>query len=355
MKKKWALVMAAILTLTIMPACGNSDVSETSQSSGAESGSGLSAQSSETEPSGEEKAGSGLRVAWICDGQLTDGGWNEDGFATINELSEEYGFELSYQEAVSSTEVVDVLRNYGAGGYDLVLSNYEFHSEDMATIAPEFPDVTFACVNGYVSADNMIAVTGDMWQHIYLSGIMAGLVTETNKLGLITYSTDSDSAVTMRVAWEAGAKSVNPDIEIVHVATGSFSDLAVGKEMAISLIDQGCDVIMANSGDCNATVMEVCIENEVYTISSLADRNDMDPDYVLGSALLPSSNLTRIIVEGFIDGSLTGSSEVIVLGIADGAEEYRVNPDIQVDQSVHDALEQATEDILAGKITVEIP
>ena len=362
MKKKLALVLSVMLCLALLGGCGKTAAESSAGSSGGETSAGKSeadeSTSDKSETAGkteDQKAGSDLRVAWICDGQLTDGGWNEEGFATFNALADEYGFELSYQEAVSSTEVVDVLRNYGAGGYDLVISNYQFHCEDMASIAPEFPDVTFACVNGYVSTDNMIAITGDMWQHIYLSGIMAGAVTKTNKLGLITYSTDSDSAVTMRVAWEAGAKSINPDIELVHVATGSFSDLAIGKEMAISLIDQGCDVIMANSGDCNATVMEVCIENGVYTISSLADRNYMDPDYVLGSALLPSSNLTRLIVDGFIDGSMTGSSDVVVLGIAEGAEEYRVNPDIQIDQSVRDALDQATEDIISGKVVLEIP
>lgn len=342
MRKELAVAVLFLLIMSMLAGCGKSVPKS-------------STESARREDSGGKSNGSDLKVAWICDGQLTDGGWNEEGFATINELADEYGFDLSYQEAVSSTEVVDVLCNYGAGGYDLVISNYQFHSEDMAAVAPEFPEVTFACVNGYVSTDNMIAITGDMWQHIYLSGIMAGGVTESDKLGLITYSTDSDSAVIMKNAWEAGAKRINPDVEIVHVATGSFSDLAVGKEMAISLIDQGCDVVMANSGDCNATVMEVCIERGVYTISSLADRNDMDPNYVLGSALLPSSNLTHIIVDGFIDGSVSGSSDVVVLGIAEGAEEYRINPDIHISQSIRDAIDQATEDIISGKVVVDIP
>jgi basic membrane protein A len=303
------------------------------------------------------KDGSKLKVSWICESILTDGGWNEDGFAEINRLKDEYGFEFSYQEDVSGTDVADVLRNYAASGYDLVLSNEQFHAEDMAAIAPEFPDVTFGCVNGYVSADNMIAITGDMWQHIYLAGVISGGVTKTNKIGLITYSTDSASARIMLAAYSEGAKHVNPDCEVIHVATGSFSDLALGKEMSISLMNQDCDVILCNSGDTNETVMEECIKNKVYTVSAIVDRNHMSDEYVLGSAILLPSNVLRIMVNGFIDGTITGSSEVQVMGLKEGLEEFRVNPDIKdkIDSAILDAVAQAEKDIIDGKIVVELP
>ncbi len=349
-----ALALSATLLLALLAGCSDPGASSSPAAPAASSAPVSTAASASAQPAA---SGTGMKVAWICESTLTDGGWNEDGFAAIQDLAKTYGFELSYQEDVTSTEVADVLRNYAASGYDLVLSNEQYHCEDMAAIAPEFPDVTFGCVNGYVSADNMIAITGDMWQHIYLAGVMSGMVTESNKLGLITYSTDSNSALTMLAAYKAGAQSANPDAEVVHVATGSFSDLAVGKEMAVSLIDQGCDVILCNSGDCNATVMETCIENGVYTISAIVDRNDMSADYVLGSAMLPPSNILNAMVNGYMDGSLAGSADVQVMGLAEGVEEYRVNPDIKdkLDPAIMEALDAATKGIEDGTITVELP
>lgn len=324
--------------------------------------SGCSTPASSTSPSAAPSAAPAetpapLRVAIIFDGTITDGGWNQDGYNEIVALSNEYGFELSYQEKVSATDAADVIRNYANDGYDLVMDNEQYHCEIMAEIAPEFPDVTFACVNGYVSADNMVSITGDMWQHVFLAGIIAGAATTSNKLGLITYSTDSDSAIKMLTAYSAGAKMANPDAEVIHVATGSFSDLAKGKEMCISLIDQGCDVVLCNSGDCNITVMETCAEKGVYGIGAIVDLNSVSADYMLGSAMLPPSNILRIMIEGYLDGSLTGSSDVLIMGLKEGAEEFRVNPTMKdkLDQSVFDLLDKATNDINSGAITITLP
>jgi basic membrane lipoprotein Med (substrate-binding protein (PBP1-ABC) superfamily) len=196
-----------------------------------------------------------------------------------------------------------------------------------------------------------------MWQHIYLAGIMAGAATKSNKLGLITYSTDSNSAITMLTAYKAGAQAANPKAEVIHVATGSFSDLAVGKEMAISLMDQGCDVILCNSGDCNVTVMETCAEKKVYSIGAIVDHNDVSADYVLGSAMLPPSNILRIMVKGFLEGSLKGSADVVIMGLKGGAEEFRINPTMKtkLDKSVFDMIDKATADINSGAITIKLP
>lgn len=347
MKKKsfFAVTMSIALLLTLLAGCSDP---------GADSGGGPSGGDSAGQTGGEA---SRLKVAWICDGVLTDGGWNTDGYEGMQKLAEEYDLEVSYQENVPQTDVGDVLRNYASEGYDMVLSNEQYHCEPMVEVAADFPNVTFGCVNAYVSAENMIAFSGTLWQHNYLAGVMSGMVTKSNKLGLITFSTDSDSALTYLSSFRAGAQSVNPDIEVVHVATGSFSDLAAGKEMATSLIDQGCDVVYCNSGDCNATVMELCIERGVYTISAIVDRNSMSDEYVLGSTVnLPSTQL-RMMVEGKLSGTHTGNVTPIVGGIEDGIEAFLVNESLQdkLDASVFEAIDEATAEIIAGNVTVELP
>ena len=343
MKKKslFAALLSLAMALALMT--GSSDP-------GAES-----SDTTDGEDTGSE-SGEQLRVAWICDGVLTDGGWNTDGYEGMQALAEEYNLDVSYQENVPQTSVQDVLRNYASEGYDLVLSNEQYHCEPMVEVAQEFPDVTFGCVNGYVSTDNMIAVTGDLWQHNYLAGVMSGMVTESNKIGLITFSTDSDSALTYLAGYSAGAKSVNPDVEVVHVATGSFSDLAAGQELATSLIDQGCDVIYCNSGDCNQTVIELCIEKGVYTVSAIVNRNSMDDTYLLGSTVNLPSDMLRIIIEDYLAGN-HGSSTPVVGGIAEGIEDFVVNEALRdkLDPSVFEALDNARAAIAAGEVTVEMP
>lgn len=349
LRKKLGIVFAILVVMALLVGCGpGSTVTPTEPSSEAPSGPDTTVTETPTEKPPLRK------MAWICESSLTDGGWNENGFAAVNELATKHGFELSYQEDVKGTEVADVLRNYAASGYELVLSNEQYHAEEMAVIATEFPDVTFGCINGYVSAEtgNMYAITGDNWQHIYLAGVMAGGVTESKKIGLITFSTDSDSALLMVAAWGSGARAYDPEVELIHVATGSFSDLAIGKEMAISLIDQGCDVIFCNSGDTNETVMDYCIEKGIYAVSAIVDRNDWSPDYVIGSAMLQPSDMLRVIIDGYVDGSLMPSTKVMVMGLKEGIEDFRINPDIKdkVDPAVFEKIDQIRADIIDGKI-----
>ena len=342
----FAALLSLAMILTLAAGC-----SDPAADNGGNSG------GSQTSGSSGQDDGPAMRVAWICDGVLTDGGWNTDGYEGMQKLAEEYNLDVSYQENVPQTDVADVLRNYASEGYDMVLSNEQYHCEPMVEVAADFPNVTFGCVNAYVSAENMIAFSGTLWQHNYLAGVMAGKGTTSNKLGLITFSTDSDSALTYLSSFRAGAQSVNPDVEVVHVATGSFSDLAAGKEMATSLIDQGCDVVYCNSGDCNATVMELCIERGVYIVSAIVDRNSMSDEYVLGSTVnLPSTQL-RLMVEGKLDGTHTGNVVPIVGGIEEGIENFLVNDSLRdkLDASVFEAIDNATAEIIAGNVTVELP
>lgn len=342
----FAALLSLAMILTLAAGCSDPAADNSGNSGG-----------SQTSGSSGQDDGPAMRVAWICDGVLTDGGWNTDGYEGMQKLAEEYNLDVSYQENVPQTDVADVLRNYASEGYDMVLSNEQYHCEPMVEVAADFPNVTFGCVNAYVSAENMIAFSGTLWQHNYLAGVMAGKVTTSNKLGLITFSTDSDSALTYLSSFRAGAQSVNPDVEVVHVATGSFSDLAAGKEMATSLIDQGCDVVYCNSGDCNATVMELCIERGVYTVSAIVDRNSMSDEYVLGSTVnLPSTQL-RLMVEGKLDGTHTGNVVPIVGGIEEGIENFLVNDSLRdkLDASVFEAIDNATAEIIAGNVTVELP
>ncbi|MPN56522.1 hypothetical protein SDC9_204212 [bioreactor metagenome] len=103
--------------------------------------------------------------------------------------------------------------------------------------------------------------------------------------------------------------------------------------------------------------MEAAAQRGVYSVGSIVDHNAVSEDYVLGSAMLPPSNILRIMVEGYLDGSLTGSPEVLVLGLKEGIEEFRVNPSMRdkLPASAFSLLEQATEDMIAGEITVTLP
>ena len=377
MKKFLAVLLSSAMVAAIFAGCGKAQqqaeslVSELESqldsamseldSEAAQLESDLSAAESEiaAEQSAEqstEPAGEKIKVALIFNSSMSDGGWNWDAYQGMEKLAEEYNLDPSYQENVGDDTIQDVLRNYAAEGYPLIVDNEQYHGELLVEVAAEFPDTTFACINGYLGAPNVIALKGDMWQHVYVAGVAAAGVSETKKIGLITYSTDSPSATIMREALTAGAKSYDPDVEIIHVATGSFSDLQKGIELSNSLLDQGCDVIYCNSGDCNPSVYDNVISHQKYAIGQSVDWNYLSDEYMLGCCMMPSSNMLRMVVEGWLDGSLTGSEEVFVGGLKEGFEEWRWNEPVKakLDPAIVAACDAAIEAIEAGEITMDL-
>ena len=357
MKKVLALILSLAMVMSMVVGCG-STAEAPAEEPAAEEAVEETAEAPAEEAAEEPAADFNPKVAMIYNSAVKDGGWNETADEKMHELAEQYGLEVSYQEKVDDTIILDTLRNYASSGYGLIVDNEQYHCEQIAEVCQEFPDVKFACCNGYLGkADNFWAITGDMWQHIYLAGVAAGSVTKSNKIGLITFSTDSDSALTMKAALTGGVAMANPDAEVIHVATGSFSDLEAGKEMAQSLLDQGCDVILCNSGDCNGTVCQFCIDNEIYAISAIVDRNDMDDTYMLGSAMMPPTAMLDAFVTAYVNGEFVGADAPDVKGIESGVEEWRLNPALAdtIGKDIAENIEKATAGILDGSITVELP
>ena len=347
MKKALALILSIAMVMAMIVGCGKEEPAADDAQQKEETN---DASADSSEPAAPEI---NQKIAILFNSTITDGGFNEGLFKHINDLQAQYGFELSYQENVDDTAVNDVLRNYASDGYGLIIDVEEYHCEQILEIAPEFPDVMFGCINGYVCcAPNFQSISSDMWQHVYLGGVMAGKVTKSNKIGLITFSEDSDSALTMKAAFEGGAQQVNPDCVCIHVATGSFSDIAAGKEQAAALVAQGCDVILCNSGDCNPAVIEYCIEQKVYSVSAITDRNDMDETYVLGSSVTDNDKMLEMILLPYLNGEFKGSDTPYVGCLADGIEVFKINESVKddFDQEVFDAMDDVAAKIARGEI-----
>ena len=78
-----------------------------------------------------------------------------------------------------------VIRDFAQKGYDLVITTSFGYMDPTLTVAQEFPDANFVHVSGFKTADNMSTLFGRMYQPRYLSGLVAGSMTETNVIGYV--------------------------------------------------------------------------------------------------------------------------------------------------------------------------
>lgn len=190
---------------------------------------------------------------------------------------EELGVEYKWAESVPSADYARVLREFARDGYTFITGD-AFAAEDIARrVAREFPDVAFVMGSGQGPADPNFSVF-DNWIHepAYLSGMIAGEMTESNVIGTVA-AMDIPEVARLTNAFCAGAKEVNADAKCKVTFIGSFFDPPKAKEAALAQIDAGVDVIYAE----RFGVIEAAQEKGILAISNMSDQSELAPDTVI--------------------------------------------------------------------------
>lgn len=160
---------------------------------------------------------------------------------------EPYVAEATYIEGVeSATDASKAIRDYVAAGYNVVWAQSGLHSASVMEIAPEFPDnvfVTLAAVPEDQTFENVWFAANECEGAYYVAGALAAQTTQTGTIGVVG-GRENPLYVACSRAYEEGAKSVNPDVEVLTVFTGDFNDPIKAKEAAASQIQSGADVIV---------------------------------------------------------------------------------------------------------------
>ena len=239
-----------------------------------------------------------------------------------------------------------------SGEYDLIVAGGFDAIDAMGKVAAEFPDQKYLFVDGEVpDRDNVTSVTYWDNEKTYLLGIIAAMTTETNKLGIVL-ALDIPSLRYFSSGFMAGAWSVNPDIDISVKIVGGFADTTTGKELALALRDEGCDIVFPAAGGSGLGCIAAAEETGDFKIVGI-DTNQClySPDTVFVSGMrLMDVTILNGIGEA-INGTLKGGHQA--QGLKEGAVTFTTEgTHIAPSAEAIAAANKAKEDIIAGKITV---
>lgn len=110
MKKVFALLLALLLSMSLLTACGSQDTEEDTSGDAAETG----------ETGGDALPGEGMKIALVCDKVGTQVFLTQM-VEALNEAAEKYGFEPTVAECADSAAYEDNMRALVAEGYDLII------------------------------------------------------------------------------------------------------------------------------------------------------------------------------------------------------------------------------------------
>ncbi len=218
----------------------------------------------------------GMKVAAIFSTPIEEP-WVNQIHEAMLKAEEELGVEYKWAESVASADYARVLREFARDGYGFITGD-AFAAEDIARrVAREFPDTAFVFGSGQGPAEPNFSVF-DNWIHepAYLSGLIAGEMTESNVIGTVA-AMDIPEVARLTNAFCAGAKEVNADVKCKVTFIGSFFDPPKAKEAALAQIEAGVDVIYAE----RFGVIEAAAEQGILAISNMSDQAQLAPETVI--------------------------------------------------------------------------
>lgn len=199
--------------------------------------------------SSEESDQGALKIALIIENTIDDKGWCQAMYDGLVEAKAQMPgeFEFTVAEKQLPVDAGSMARQFVADGYDLIIAHGAQYKNLIIELAEQYPDVSFAYgTSAELGPANVYTYMPESEETGYLSGLIAGMLTKSNIVGLVGPVDGGDSARYNR-GYVLGVKKVNPDAKILVAHTGSFSDYVKAGEFAVSQLGNGADVLTGSS------------------------------------------------------------------------------------------------------------
>lgn len=301
----------------------------------------------------EEPEVTQTKVGIIYNGQVDDKGWGQSHYEGINESAMALDLKIVYKENVPYDQsCADIMEGMVEDGCQVIICNSFDYGDWIVNVAEKHPDVVFLHASGTEIGDNITTYFGRMYQMRYLSGIVAGMQTETGHIGYVAAFPISEVNRGIN-AFTIGVKSVNPDATVHVIWSESWTDYDLNKKGAETLIDEcGVDIIAMH---CDSVApLDVAEEKGIWSIGYNMDNSKLYPNSFLTAPVWNWSTfytpqIEKIIQGRYYSGNYWQGSETGLIKLAPLTE--NVKPGISTVVAEKKAmLDAGTYDVFYGPI-----
>lgn len=294
-----------------------------------------------------------LGCCWMA--PVGDMGWTYAHDEARAKLVEKYPFVSSVvRESVSVPDMYTVasmmIEDKGA---DIIIMNGAQFTDVAQEVAKAYPDVMVVYTEGFTHKyPNVAYYFGAIYQPTYLTGLMAGALTKTNKIGFVAAMPLPQ--VNMRInAMAIGAREVNPDAKIYVKWVNSWFDPPSEGEVANSLISDGCDVIAQHQD--SPTAVTTAAAKKLWCFGYDADMNKFGtgPDGVNYHVTAPVWNWSAVFEKMIKDRQAGVKNFDYWAEMSDGMVDLSpINPAAPIPAKVKELVKKRKQEIIDGTFKV---
>ena len=335
MNKKWSLLLAVVMIASlILSACGGATEADCA----------------------EEDV---LCVGLVTDvGEVDDKSFNQSAWEGVQQAGEELDAVVNYVETKDAKDYAANMQLFIDKGYDVIVTVGFALGTATTEAAAANPDVLFIGVDQGQwggTLPNLVGLIFHEDQSGYLAGVLAASMTKTNTIAAVLGTDLVPPVVAFNEGYIAGARSVNPDINIISTyhpggMDVAFTDPEWGATTAAQAITNGADVVFGAGGKTgNGALIEVAGTPGLYCIGVDSDQWETVPEAhgcLISSAMkliTPSViALIKLADEGnFPSGNYFGGSGLAPFHDFDDT----------IPQDVKDLLDTTAAGLIDGSIT----
>lgn len=291
-----------------------------------------------------------LMMGLIYPSPVADVGWAKQLDLAREAVEEAYGDRVTTRTVDNITEGPDagrVMNQLVSDGADfLVLGSFGYMNDGLR-LAQRHPEVNIIHASGFRQTENLGTFTARGYEGFYLGGLAAGMVTESNTIGIVAAFAVPEVIAEVN-AITLAARKVNPDVNIRLVWVNSWFDPAREQEAARAVISQGADVVFSLHQD-TPSVVNVAQAEGVYVVNTGSDMSANGPDAVLGSVVHDWSEYFIRVVGEALEGNFKGQDERG--GLASGMVSVQAWNDVLTDEQMA-RIKEAEAALVSGEAHV---
>lgn len=244
------------------------------------------------------------KVGVILNGYIDDRSWSQSHYEGLSETAKELNLSVMYKENAKEEEIPHIVDQFVAEGCKVIIANSFEFGENINLAAAKYPEIYFLHATGVGEGKNLSTYFGRMYQIRYLSGIVAGLQTETDEIGYVAAFPISEVNRGIN-AFTLGVRSVNSDA-IVYVSwTNSWNDDGAAGDATKRLLDKHNIDVLAMHTD-SVRPLEIAEEREVMSIGYNVDNSEDYPNTYLTAAVWDWENFYTPNILKCLQGKFEG-------------------------------------------------
>ncbi len=189
------------------------------------------------------------KVGLLITGVQDDRSFCQSHYDALKSLKDEFNLEIVVREYAQEDETAydKIVGLIKSDGCKIIIAASYNYGEYVKKAAKNYPDVYFINSTGVGKSDNLSSCMGRMYQARYLSGIVAGMKTETGEIGYVAAFPNSEVIRGIN-AFTLGVKSVRDDAAVHVKYCNSWVADEISGKVANDLMDNyPIDVLTVHS------------------------------------------------------------------------------------------------------------